>query len=219
MSRLLTGFFLLGEMILYVLILTTGGKLLVYSSFFAIVLCFLYALSGIKTGHPLLIIGLLFTVLADFCLVVCVPIEQLWGMVFFLVTQTCYALFLNQALPNRNFQLLRMALVLSGIVLCFLVLRDKTDLLALISVCYYVNLILNALHAFCQRKQNKLFPAALVLFILCDTVVGLQVASNRYLPIQEGSLLHRILFVGFNLSWLFYLPSQVLIALSAHRNH
>ena len=36
-----------------------------------------------------------------------------------------------------------------------------------------------------------------------------------YLPIAENSLLHRILFVDFNLAWVFYLPSQVLISLSS----
>ena len=40
----------------------------------------------------------------------------------------------------------------------------------------------------------------------------------RYLPIRESSLLYRILFMPFPLSWFFYLPSQVLIALSASRS-
>jgi hypothetical protein len=31
----------------------------------------------------------------------------------------------------------------------------------------------------------------------------------------EGSILHKILFMDFHLSWFFYLPSQVLIALQA----
>ena len=55
--------------------------------------------------------------------------------------------------------------------------------------------------------------SALVLFLLCDTVIGLQVMGGMYLPIDDGSLLSRILYPGFNLAWLFYLPSQVLLAL------
>ena len=50
--------------------------------------------------------------------------------------------------------------------------------------------------------------------MLCDTVIGLQVASGAYLPIAEGSILYRIIFMDFFLSWFFYLPSQVLITLS-----
>lgn len=216
-DRLLTAIFLLAELILYWLILTTGGKLLAYSSFFAIVFCFLYALTGIKTGNFRLIAGLFFTVLADFCLVVCSPIQQLLGMVFFLITQSFYALALHRSCPKRWIQLLRFALILAGVIICAWVLREKTDPLALISVCYYINLIVNIMHAFVQWQTSKVLPVALVLFILCDTVIGLQVASAGYLPIDEESLLYRILFVDFNLSWLFYLPSQVLIALCAHK--
>ena len=46
-------------------------------------------------------------------------------------------------------------------------------------------------------------------------VIGLQVATSGYLPIEEGSVLNEILYPGFNLSWLFYLPSQVLLSLSS----
>jgi hypothetical protein len=49
-------------------------------------------------------------------------------------------------------------------------------------------------------------------------VIGLQVAAQGYLPIEEGTLLHRILFMNFNLSWFFYLPSQVLIALTSTKS-
>jgi hypothetical protein len=56
---------------------------------------------------------------------------------------------------------------------------------------------------------------AFTLFLLCDTVIGLQVAAGGYLPIAQDSVLYGLLFSGFNLAWLFYLPSQVLIALCA----
>ena len=56
-------------------------------------------------------------------------------------------------------------------------------------------------------------PVALVLFLLCDTVIGLQVMGAMYLPIAEGSFLHSLLNPGFDLAWAFYLPSQVLLAL------
>ena len=73
---------------------------------------------------------------------------------------------------------------------------------------------MNLLFAFLNK--DHMLGIAFVLFLLCDTVIGLQVASSGYLPIGEGSLLHRLLFSGFNLAWLFYLPSQVLLALGTH---
>ena len=99
------------------------------------------------------------------------------------------------------------------------ILRGNTDPLAVISICYYVNLIFNIILAFLQFKNYRLFAIGLVFFLLCDTVIGLQVMSSGYLPIPDGSLLHRILYLPINLAWLFYLPSQVLISLSSRKKH
>ena len=99
---------------------------------------------------------------------------------------------------------------IAPVLVAVLVLREKTDALAIVSVCYYVLLITNMIHAFMAKE--RLFAVALCLFILCDTVIGLQVAAGAYLPITEGSALYKIIFMNFNLAWFFYLPSQVLIA-------
>ena len=45
-------------------------------------------------------------------------------------------------------------------------------------------------------------------------IQGLQVMGGMYLPIGDGSLLSRILYPGFDLAWAFYLPSQMLLAVS-----
>lgn len=211
----LTILFLTAELILYTLILTAGGKVLVWSSYLSIVLCFLFAVTGVNKRNALLVCGLLFTVFADFCLVVCQPIQQLWGMVFFLLTQTFYAWYLHRGQVNRLTLTIRIILAIIAEMICAAVLKDKTDALALISIFYYVHLIMNIADAVLRREPAPLLPAAFALFLLCDTVVGLQVMSSGYLPIPEGSVLHDILFSGFNLAWFFYLPSQVLIALSS----
>ena len=205
--------FLILEAIAYYFILTAGGSLLVYSSFAAIVLCFLHGLISFKVCDKFLLGGLACTVGADFCLVVCSPIQRLWGMVFFLFAQSLYAIRLHHSDKRKLLLWTRLALITVALTITILVLRDKTDALALISLCYYANLIFNLVMAFLQFKQDKVFPIALMLFLLCDTVIGLQVACGAYLPIAEGSLLYRIIFMPFNLSWFFYLPSQVLISL------
>lgn len=208
--------FLAIEAILYIFILTAGGTLLVATSYAAIVLCFVYALLGGKQGEPLLVGGLAMTVAADFCLVVCSPIQQLWGMLFFLVAQTLYAGCLQRG--NKRWLLwLRLVLIAVAEAVTVLVLRENTDALAVVSLGYYANLVMNIVAAFAAGKPHWRLAIALTLFLLCDTVIGLQVAAGGYLPIAEGSLLHRIIFMPFNLSWLFYLPSQVLIAIEAKK--
>ena len=207
--------FLLLEAILYYLILTAGGTALVHSSYLSIVMCCAFALlKGIRK-NPLLAAGLMCTVGADYCLVMCNPIEQLWGMVFFMVAQSAYALHLHLQKKSTPLLITRLVLTVLGVVIALIVLRDNADPLAIVSICYYANLIMNLIVAATQFKNCKLLPIAFFLFILCDTVIGLQVASKGYLPIPEGSWLHSLIFAPFNLSWLFYLPSQVLIALSS----
>lgn len=213
MKKYLTIPFLILETILYILILTTGGQLLVLSSFISILLCFLYSLFA--GNNDLMKAGLFFTVCADFCLVVCTPIQQLWGMVFFTFTQSFYAAMLQRSSPNRMILTIRLGLTAIAAVIACIILKEKTDALALVSVCYYANLIMNFVESCTQFRFRKLLSVAFLLFILCDTVIGLQVASGSYLPIGEDSLIYRIIFSGFHLSWFFYLPSQVLLALSS----
>ena len=208
--------FLILETILYYFVLTAGGQTLVVTSYASIVLCFLFALQGIR-HNPLMVAGLACTVGADFCLVVCDPIQRLWGMVFFLGAQTLYAIHLHRKQPNRIILWVRLALTVAAGMIAVVVLKENLDARAVVSVCYYANLFMNIVTAFTQWHKNKLLPIGLVAFILCDTVIGLQVAAGGYLPIAEGSALHDFLFMDFNLSWFFYLPSQVMIALSSLR--
>lgn len=204
--------FLIAELVLYGIILTAGGTLLVASEFLSIVLCFLYAISSGKQGSPLLMAGLGCTVAADFCLVICDPVQRLWGMVFFLAAQFLYAIRLHSAGKNNALMIIRVIVTAIAVAITVVVLGDNTDALAIISLCYYANLIMNIVAAYSRFSKDAFLFFALVLFILCDTVIGLQVASGSYFPIGENSFLYRLIFMDFNLAWFFYLPSQVLIA-------
>ena len=213
----MTLFFLAVELALYYLILTTGGNVLVAASYTAIVLCFLFALVGIRKENIWLVSGLLFTVFADYCLVICNPMEQLWGMVFFLLAQSCYAIKIHRSDMPKAMLPIRISLIAMVELITVAVLREKTDPLALVSMAYYVNLVMNLICACSRFRENKLLAIGFVCFLLCDTVIGLQVAAGAYLPIPEGSVIHNIIFMPFNLSWFFYLPSQVMIALTTRK--
>ena len=216
-DRILTALFLAAEGVLYYFILTAGGQTLVITSYASIVLCFLYALAHIGKKNWPMQAGLLCTVGADFFLVVCSPLRQLPGMVCFLGAQSMYALWLHRNGGTKGQLCLRA--VISGLALAVtaLDLGQNTDALALVSVCYYANLILNLAISFIRFRERKLLSIGFVLFLLCDTVIGLQMANGVYFPIPEGSLIDRILSVNCNLAWLFYLPSQVMIALSGRK--
>lgn len=207
--------FFVVEAILYYFILTAGGEVHRYCCFASILLCFLFSLLMGRKQQTLIVAGLACTVGADFCLILCTPIEQLAGMVFFLGAQLHYATMLHRREKSAPLLWVRIGLSTAIVLVAAIVLKDKLDALAIISVCYYANLVMNIAAAFTQWKKCKLLAIAFVLFLLCDTVIGLQVASGGYLPIPEGSWLYNLLFMPFNLAWFFYLPSQVLIALSS----
>ncbi len=211
--------FLLTELVLYLLILFAGGKIAVYSSFGSIVLCLAYGLLHLPHSSRLLLGGLAMTVAADFCLVICQPRQQLLGMVFFLAAQIFYAVKLHTEKPDPRRLFLRLGLTLGAVAICILVLRRNTDTLALISLCYYANLVMNLVVAFCAGKKYRLLAIGFVLFFLCDTVIGLQEAAKGYLHIAQDTWLYKLLFMDFNLPWVFYLPSQVCIALSSRRDN
>lgn len=213
--RFLIASFLAIECVLYYFVLTSGGDTFTITAYSGIILCFLFALLWGGKSNSLIVAGLACTVGADFCLVVCSPIQQLWGMVFFLGAQTLYAIKLHFEEKSRLLLWIRLALIAVIEIVAIVILQKNLDALAVVSVCYYANLIMNIVAAFSQWNKTKLLPIAFLLFILCDTVIGLQVAAAAYLPIAEGSVLHNLIFMDFNLSWFFYLPSQVLIALSS----
>ena len=217
LSKLATAVFLLIELIFYWFIMTGSGQVVMWSCFSSIVVCFLYALMQVKDGNRWLIAGLGFTMCADFFLVLCPESYRLWGMVSFSVVQILYAI--NLHLKNRNKWLLmvRLFLIIAIEVITFVILEGKPDALAVVSVCYYANLVMNIVVAFTRFRDNKLLPVGLVLFVLCDTVIGLQMVCNVYLPVTHDSVIYRILFGEFFWSWFFYLPSQVLIALSSRK--
>lgn len=203
------------QAVLYVLILTTSDNLLKYSSYAAVVLCFIHALFHFRNGNRWVIGGLLCTVCADFCLIMCNPIQRLYGMLFFLLAQILYAITLHRSDKRKVLHYIRYGLLVISQGITFFVLKDNIDLLAIVSMAYYANLISNILCLLWKPRAIPLF--GFLLFLLCDTVIGLQIAAGTYLPIGQDSVLYKLLFCGFNLAWAFYLPSQVLLSLWAKR--
>lgn len=213
--------FLLLESVFFVLIQTTGGRVNEIISFSSVTLAFVFSLfclskdvKSISTSS-----GLLFTVVSDLFLVIIKPQYKLVAMIFFSFAQLSYfiRLLYSDSDKDRRIKhtLIRISASLLAIILTLAVLRDKTDALSLVSMFYYANLIMNIVYAFIHRKDSLIFAVGLVFFILCDTVVGLSVMDGMYFDFAESSLIYRIIHSDINLIWLFYVPSQTLIALSS----
>ena len=163
-------------------------------------------------------IGLVCTVCADLFLVVIEPMYQIPAMCFFSITQICYFLRIYFSQSSNKQKLIHLLIRIIMIVLVLsittIVLKDKTDFLSIISMFYYTNLIMNIIFASIQYKKSLLFSIGLLLFACCDLLIGLDVLDSSYLEIKEGTFLSFLCNPGFNLAWVFYVPSQMFIALS-----
>ncbi len=208
------------EGILFFLVQATNGNTCTFVSYLAVVLAFAFMITNasLTKNYFLMQIALLCTLVADLFLVVLDPIKELPAMFFFSGTQICYflRLYFNQkSQREKNIHLIiRAGVSVFAIILAIIVLRKSTDALSIISMFYYSNLIMNVIVAFTQFKTSILFPIGLLLFLCCDTVIGIDVLLADYLHSSSSSAVTNALFSKLNWSWIFYLPSQALIALS-----
>ena len=217
-SAVLVGIFLGVETTLGILFQTGfgNGAYLRYAT--VVLACLFCILFAEKTWDYLMIqLALIATVCADFFLVLPPTPDQLPGMLCFSAAQLSYAACL--ALSESRPRYLRIQLWIRGIlsvialVVTVAVLGKGADAVALVSMFYYVNLILNLAFAWTQLPHRILMAVGLTLFLLCDTVIGLSFLDG-YLPVDNTSLIYRIIHPGFDLAWAFYLPSQMLLSIS-----
>jgi hypothetical protein len=212
--------FLISELILGILVQTTKGNLNSFVMYMVVVLAFIFPLLFFNKNNDFILtsIGLLFTLGADFFLVILVPYIELPAMISFSITQICY--FIRIYLNHKTIQekrihiIIRITLISLIIIFAVILMDGQIDLLTLISAFYYANLISNIIFAFKQTKVSILFPIGLLLFALCDLQVGISYVNDYYISFANIPILNFIANPPINLAWVFYTPSQVLISLS-----
>lgn len=218
-SKILVALFILSELALFPLIQFTPGDVSGSSAYLAIILVTLFAVFVCRGGGAgyFIKIGLLFTLAADYFLVIIVD-AKLEGVLCFIAVQIAYFLYLFVSEERRTVRSANILtrVILSGVLViaAFAVLGEDTDALAIASVIYYGNLVVNMIFAFILGRAERIFAIGLVLFAMCDLCIGLEVLFRSYLNIDVSGL-----FYGdnLNLPWVFYQPSQVLIALGLYR--
>ena len=183
-----------------VLDLTGRGEQTVSLKYAGVLLCLGFSLLGEDRLVPL---ALALTAGADWFLLVRNG-RYLLGVALFLCVQTVYYVRLRRAGADSAWPL-RSALALgAGLGVCALHMASPLNLLAAL---YFSQLLANALLAWPRKGRRwQAFALGLTLFAGCDLCVGL----HNTLP--PGHPRYFAVSVGM---WLFYLPSQVLIALSA----
>lgn len=161
-------------------------------------------------------LGLAFTLCADLFLLI-LNRDYVVGVSFFVLAQLCYFgriyLECDSERVRKIHLIVRGAVIVLSLVLPAIVLGDRVDLLSIISVLYFANLVLNTAFAFVDFKKNPILPIALLLFCFCDVFVGFSNMSG-YFSFERGTLAWWLAHPGFNAAWLFYSPSQMLLGIS-----
>jgi hypothetical protein len=148
--------------------------------------------------------ALLCTLAADFFMLI--ARSDVWGLAFFIAVQIIYHF---RCLPKEKRSLpllIQLALCLAALSA---LLFAKTPIVTLLAAIYGICFLFSVAAAIRFRKRwpmpnQILMPLGMILFFLCDINVGLYNVFS-YQPI------FRVLF------WIFYLPSQALLAVSAKR--
>ena len=217
-ARLSLLIFLTLEIALFPKVQESTSDVWSYTAYLSVIAVVLFALFACrcKGEEHLVRLGLLLTLAADYFLVIEYN-SHLLGVETFLLVQLAYFLYL---LFREDRASVRFANFLTRILLCavllsaaYIILGEETDTLSLVSVVYYANLLTNIFFAFMLGRKEMIFAIGLTLFALCDLCVGIESLAYFYLNTDISSFFYND---RLNLSWLFYQPSQVLIALSLY---
>ncbi len=202
--------FCLSEAMLYAAFLRMdlrdGGGDTTWLKYGGVVLCAFFSLAWSRRGGDRLVAGAqLLTLGSDWFLLVLNRGYE-WGVLLFCVVQLIYFLRIRRWNGGKSWWGARLALILAGAAgLWELGLAAPLNVLALI---YFSNFLVNTLQSWEPAgPRARLFAAGLTLFLCCDACVGLFQFRNL-LPDGPAGFVR----VGM---WLFYLPAQVVISLSA----
>lgn len=188
------------------------------ADYIVVISCFLFSLVYfiIKRNSNTLIfvIAFLFTILADTNLLILDDNYEL-GVLAFIIVQFAYFWYILKNMYTKdNYGYLiaiRLITIVIGVIASLIVQTDK--LLVCLVIIYISNLVINLIISIIPRKRNLLFSLGLFLFLLCDICVGCYNIGD-IIDISNTSLFYKIANLPFNIAWLFYHPSQVLLAIS-----
>ena len=177
----------------------------------AIVLCFLWSLGCPKNADGLLARWALgFTLAADLFLLV-LDRWYLAGVACFCAVQALYLVRIRRAGGRPLGPELALRALAAAALLGLAAALGAMNGLTALALCYFSQLACNAVAALLLGRRGRVLAAGLLLFVGCDLCVGLMNLSPALAALLPAPL-PAFARVGM---WLFYLPSQALITLTA----
>lgn len=190
----------------------------VYVKYAGVVLCLLVSAAMIwfvrDRDAVVLTCAFFFTVVSDMFLLVLNDLLEI-GVGTFIIVQFIYLYRLYASRLKRIWITLAVRITVFAVVVGIMAGISEINLLIAEVSLYIVMLISNCVDAFLLSKRgikNILFAVGLVLLLCCDICIGLYQGGmiGIDLPAKTSDVIQ-------SLVWIFYMPSQVLIALSVMR--
>jgi hypothetical protein len=197
--------------------------------YLCILLCFLISILSTKNLHSdkvndrdrkLLKLGLFITIIADLCLIILD--FYIFGVLFFTLVQIIYCV----RYTNRNIKITLITIFTIFLFIVFvyaiaILFIEEINILLPISLFYVICLLFSVTKAI-KASINNLYTSeskhmiaiGMVLFLLCDTCVALSNITVIF-PLSRY-IMTSIHTISSLLIWVFYLPSQLLLALSGN---
>ena len=199
------------------LLIYPSGELCRLFQYALVLMCFAFA-----CGHRnntldglLAMLALLCTAGADLFLVALKEEQWLPGLGIFCFAQLFWALrlLLMEEGRRRVSHGFIWAFTCGTLLIVAVILARGADLLLLLAA-VYASLILTTVLFSWLTPGNWRFTLGMTLFLGCDLFVAVNNAA-LYLELSEYPLLKALYDIPFNMMWLFYGPSQMLLALSS----
>lgn len=191
--------------------------------FSSIFLCFVISiisspLNGQSKNTFLLQLGLIFTIMADYLFLIHDD-DYILAIGLFSIVQIIYSLRYREG--NETERFMRFMIIYLIIVILYKLINKnlvELDFLIAVAVFYGISLISSLKEAFFLYKNdhtqdtNKMIFFGMILFLLCDISLGLNYILNE--TKASGNVFNLLKSISSISIWIYYLPSQILLALS-----
>ena len=166
---MLSAIFLTVEGWLGIQLFTESNFYYVHIQFSAVALAFLFCFVFFENSKSYIFtqLALLFTLISDYFLVLRGAEQKAVAMTFFSMVQIFY--FLRIYSEDRSHKrkkihlILRAALGIASLPLTAIVLGERVDIVALITVFYFVNLALNVIFSYLNFRKSPIFCSLLII--------------------------------------------------------
>lgn len=195
----------------------------IYLKYAGVLLCLAFAGATIYFERDkdavILTVALVFTAISDLFILVLNKWYQI-GLITFIATQSVYLyrMYVDRIKKIKITLAVRALAAALLMAVMDVMMKEAGGLNFMIAeVCIYIVMLVgNVVDAFLLVKngvKNIIFAVGLLLFLGCDICVGLDNASMVVSSLDLGSAAKAVNF----LIWVFYLPSQALIACTAKK--